>query len=138
MRLTVMWRSALPVKQATVRQRAGRDAPLSTDDRQFIAQSEPQYVVSVSGLPRRFERLAQNRAVLTETVLKRKNKDPISPDDMGTAVDGESVMVVFVFPKTDAIALDDQEVEFITKLGETEVKKKFKLKDLVFAGQLAL
>ena len=57
---------------------------------------------------------------------------------MGTAVDGESVMVVFVFPKTDAIALDDQEVEFITKLGETEVKKKFKLKDLVFAGQLAL
>ena len=76
MRLTVMWRNALPVKQATVRQRAGRDAPLSTDDREFIAQSEPQYVVSVSGLPRRVERLVQNRAVLSETVLKRKNKGP--------------------------------------------------------------
>ena len=34
--------------------------------------------------------------------------------------------------------LGDKDVEFVTTLAQTEVKKKFKLEDMVFAGQLAL
>ena len=73
MRLTVTWRSALPVKQATVRRKAGLDVPIPTADQQFLARHEPQYVVSVTGFPKQFARLAQDPAVRTETVLKRKN-----------------------------------------------------------------
>jgi hypothetical protein len=45
---------------------------------------------------------------------------------------------VFLFPKTVAIDMDDKEVEFSTKLGQTIVKTKFKLKDMVFNGKLDL
>ncbi len=46
---------------------------------------------------------------------------------------------VFHFPKTHPIELDDKEVAFATVArGTTEIKKKFKLKDMVFNGKLAL
>jgi hypothetical protein len=44
----------------------------------------------------------------------------------------------FVFPKTPAFVLDDKEVEFSTKLGALVVKYKFRLKDMLFNGQLDL
>ena len=138
MSLTVTWRSALPVKQASARRKVGPDVPIPTADQQFLERSEPQYVVSVSGFPKLFARLAQDPTVKTETVLKRKNTDPISPDDIRIFGDGDSVVVMYFFPRTDAIALGDKDVEFVTQLGQTEVKKKFKLEDMVFAGQLAL
>ena len=93
------------------------DAQIPTTDQQFLAQPEPLYVVSVSGFPKQFARLAQDPAVMTEMVLKRKNKDPISPDDIRIFADGESVVVMYFLPKTDATALDDTDVEFITELG---------------------
>ena len=138
MTLTVSWRSALPVKQALVRGQVGVDARIPPEQQQFLAQSEPFYVVAVSSFPRQFSRLAQDPAVMTETVLNRKNKDPISPDDIRIFRDGESVVVMYFFPKTDVIALDDKDVEFITKLGQIEIKKKFKLKNMVFGDQLTL
>ena len=49
-----------------------------------------------------------------------------------------SVVVLCYFPRTDAITLEDKDVEFITKLGPMEIKKKFKLEDMVFGGHLAL
>ena len=65
--------------------------------------------------------------------------------------DGSSLLL-FAFPKSDAITLDDKEVEFVTKLCapsfgpavpgqqacQYNVKKKFKLKDMVVKGALAL
>jgi hypothetical protein len=42
--------------------------------------------------------------------------------------------VVFAFPKTDAITLEDKDVEFVTKLGQVEIKEKFNLKDMVYHG----
>lgn len=43
-----------------------------------------------------------------------------------------------MFPKSDAITLDDKEVEFVTTLGGSEIKKKFTLKDMVLGDQLVL
>jgi hypothetical protein len=43
------------------------------------------------------------------------------------------------FPKVDPIALADEDVELEAKFGQLQqIKKKFKLKDLVYAGSLAL
>ena len=74
--------------------------------------------------------------------------------------------MIYVFPKTDVITIDDKEVEFVTKLCggfgggfgggggrgaaapaagagggascQFNVKKKFKLKDMMYNGELAL
>ena len=70
---------------------------------------------------------------------KRQDKDPISAEDLVVFVEnGETVTLQYHFPRDDEITLEDKDVEFITKLGQVEVKQKFKLEDMVFAEQLAL
>lgn len=139
MTFIVLWRSALPVKQALVRSQIG-DAPISREQRQFLTQLDPFYVVVVAGLPRQFARMAQNRsALMAETTLKRQDRNPISPEDLVVFVEnGETVTLQYHFPRGDLITVEDKDVEFITKLGQVEVKQKFKLEDMVFAEQLAL
>jgi hypothetical protein len=72
---------------------------------------------------------------------------------------GVASVMIYVFPKTDPITIDDKEVEFVTKLCgggfgggggrgaaapggaascQFNVKKKFKLKDMMYNGELAL
>ena len=140
MTFTVSWRSALPVKQALVRTQLGLDAPIPREHQQFLTQLEPFYVVVVSGLPRQFARMAQNRnALIAETILKRQDRNPISPEDLVVFVEnGETVTLQYHFPRDDEITLEDKNVEFITNLGQVEAKQEFKLEDMVFAEQLAL
>ena len=74
-------------------------------------------------------------------MLKRKNKTPIAPQSVRLFQDNESqlISVVYQFPKTDVITVEDGDVELITKLGTTgDLKKKFKLSEMVVHGQLEL
>jgi hypothetical protein len=71
----------------------------------------------------------------------------------GGGPQGGASLLLFAFPKSDAITLADKEVEFVTKLCgpsfgggggggggacQYNVKKKFKLKDMAIKGELAL
>ena len=51
---------------------------------------------------------------------------------------GITVTLVLGFPKTTPITAQDQEFEFSTVLGSYNVKRTFKLKDMMFMGALAL
>ena len=72
------------------------------------------------------------------TSLNRKGKEPLKPEDIKIANAEKTMTVYFLFPRTEAITLEDKEVEFATKLGPLEVKRKFKLQDMVFGGKLEL
>ena len=150
--VTVAWISGLPVRQAMVRMQSGLGAGIAPDQQRQLSQDEPLYTLAVVGLPLR------GRAILLGTIdeikartaLKPARKDRIPPEDvrvlsvpawtLGRSFkDGDQfVRVEFLFPKTSAIALDDKEVEFSTKLGDVELTKKFKLADMMVRGQLAL
>lgn len=140
-RVTVSWIRALPVKQALVRRQIGINAAISPEGQALLWRTEPYYVVAVSELPQAFgARSPDISAVLAATALKRKNKAPISPESVQffqNAPD-RSLQAVYLFPKSDAITLDDKEVEFVTTLGGSEIKKKFTLKDMVLGDQLVL
>ena len=139
--VTFTWNSALPIKQALVRQAIGLDAPIPPESQQALERGEPFYAVTLSGLPPTLRWLATRRdALKTGSMLARKGKAPIAPKSVRLFQETQSrlISIAFLFPKTDAITLDDQDVELITKLGDAEVKKTFKLADMVFAGQLAL
>jgi len=137
--LYVRWQSALPVREAIVVSKLGREKASSDQAKKFVETSMPYYVVAVVGLPQQMTaRLrAENMAELAKvTTLNRKDKDPIVaenvqklPDDPGLA---------FLFPRTAAISLDYKEVEFVCKVGTLEVKRKFKLKDMMFGEKLEL
>ncbi len=139
--VTVAWSSALPLKQALIRLRVGLDTAIPAEGQEMLDKEELFYTLSVVNLPQPFSALTQMQdAVQAATMLKRKNGDSIAPAEIGFFRESEqTIQVVYQFPKSDAITLDDEEVEFITKLGpDNEIKKKFKLKDMVFGGQLAL
>src|SRR5262245_3294813 len=69
----------------------------------------------------------------------------------GGGVKGGSSLLIYAFPKSDPITLADKEVEFVSKLCgpsfgrgaaatncQYNVKRKFKVKDMVIKGDLAL
>ena len=139
--VTFTWTSALPIKQALVRQAVGLDGPISPESQQTLTRFEPFYAVTLSGLPPTLRWLATTRTDLkAESMLVRKGKAPIAPKSVRLFQDTQSrlIRIVFLFPKTDVITVDDLDVEVITKLGNTEVRTTFTLADMVFADQLAL
>ena len=140
-RVSVVWINALPVRQAMVRSLIGRNGSIPPEGEQFLSEEDPFYTVAVVGLPPAFEVLGQMvNEVLAETELKRDDKDPIEPIDIGFLREGDqSIRVMFMFPRTDPITLDDREVEFVTKLGSiTEISRKFRLRDMQIDGRLLL
>lgn len=138
---TLAWSSALPVKQALVRLQVGLDAPIPAEGQEMLDKQEMFYTVSILGLPAAFSSLSGMKdAVSAETMLKRKDGEPIQVADIGFFQESpETIQIVFQFPRTDAITLENKEIEFITKLGpDNNIKKKFKLKDMLFDEQLML
>jgi len=136
LRLTITWRSALPIKEAVVRGGVGLGGVVSTPTQAVLDQKEAFYVVTIAGVPARFSRETDNHKDVN--VLRRGKKPDIATNDVRVEQDQSNLLVCFFFPSTDAITLDDKEVELFTKLGEIEIKKKFKPKEMVFHGQLEM
>ena len=66
--VTVAWISALPVRQAIARLRAGVDAPVLPDDKR-LPEDEAFYVVAVAGLPTRMAQAASLNEVVDKSVI---------------------------------------------------------------------
>jgi hypothetical protein len=137
--VTVAWLSALPVRQALVRRQTSPDALLQPDRQRQLTEDEPFYTVAVVGLPLQLVAKGTIDEVKGRTALEPNRKERIAPEDIRIFKDGaQSVRVEFRFPRTTVITLDDKEVEFITKLGDAELTKKFRLTDMMVRGRLAL
>ena len=134
LKLVISWRSALPVRQALMRLPNG--ATNAGVDQVPLAERPPYYMITLSGVPSRYARATASAG--TTTFLRRGRKPPIPLEQGGMQEGGATLTLVFAFPRTDPITLDDKEVEFVTTIGTLEIKKKFTLKDLVFNGELEL
>ena len=136
-RVVLQWRTAQPIRQAMVRGRIEQGGTVDPEAQVFLDQSSPGYVVVVTGLPGQFGRLTPE-ALMAEARLERKGKSPIVPAQAQPQRAERGVTIVYLFPKDDAIVLEDKEVEFITEVGDVTIKKKFMLEDMVFNDQLEL
>ena len=134
LKLVITWRSALPVRQALTRLPNGAATP--GVDQQPLIEPLPFYMITLAGVPTRYARAAATAGMTS--FLRRGKKMPIPLAQGGVQEAGATLTLVFAFPRTDPITLDDKEVEFVTTIGTIEIKKKFNLKDLVFNGQLEL
>lgn len=143
MALVVAWRSALPFKQAVVRRAMAEDgldgdARIPEEQQSFLDQGEDYYVVSVSGFPARSGSWFRKDALMASTSIVRKNKRPLYPQNLEVFLYEGSLSMLLYFSKDDPITLADKEVEFKSTVVDIEVKRKFKMKDMVFAGELVL
>ncbi len=140
-RVTVSWIRALPVKQALVRRQIGINAAIPPEGQALLWRTEPHYSRGRVRAP------TVVRGAVTG-YLRRAGRDCAAVEAQGTDLARERsvfpecprrpIQAVYLFPKSDAITLDDKEVEFVTTLGGSEIKKKFKLKDMVLGDQLVL
>jgi hypothetical protein len=185
-KIIVSIRSALPMKQALVRNDVGLRGTLAPQHEQLLATPEEVYVVSISGIPQAL--VPQLQSVADAAALRRRGKDPIAATQ-GSAImvdkDGKLVSqatpqrrppvqivpvlqrggggaagrgggagrgfggappdnsgitatLILGFPKDNPITAQDQEFELTTVIGTYNVKRTFKLKDMMFKGELAL
>jgi hypothetical protein len=174
----VSWSSALPLREAAERgkYRAGTAVLPAAEAR--IAAATDAYVIRVvvtRGV-RPADFASQSAMMRAQTSLRRDGKPPLRPSQIdGLVLDRNgkilqtpggprdaALLLVFTFPKTPPLTLDDVEAEFVTKLCTSSVlipdvdawlseqsgplppqcnlnvKKTFKLKEMVYHGVLAL
>jgi hypothetical protein len=160
--------SALPIKQALVRRQIGQGGTVTPAQTAGLSAEVPLYLIAIAGIPRSFQAQAAAIAKAARIKRPRKeplavadasvllfDKDgkPVAipaPGAPGAGRPGGSgggfgedksgiTMTIFLgFQKTDPVMTQDQELEVSTVIGTYEVKKTFKLKDMVFKGQLTL
>jgi hypothetical protein len=136
LKVDVQWRSAQPMRQAMALRQFGTVEKIPADLRDTLEQDDSVYVVIVLGLPMQMAAAAADAR--KATFLRRDGHAPIAVSEGGPQKSGNGFALVFAFPRTDAIMPQDNEVEFVTKLGELEIRRKFKLKEMVAAGHLRL
>jgi hypothetical protein len=128
--IAIRWTSALPVKQALVR---SGDAV-----RDRLDESERFYRIAVIGLPLTIAQMGGTMSErLDATALRRRNRSPVGAVDARYDFDRGLVNFEFDFPRDEPFTVGDDEIEFVTSLGQP-LKRKFKLKTMVVNGRLEL
>lgn len=159
---TVRWQSALPVREALLRQ----SGMTKSDDSQVagkLTAPVTSYVIAVLGLPERLptrggrygrgsggdnrdsdDRDRDSRDQDADQLDQMKSGTRLNPKDRASIYpekverDKDGLTILFTFPRTAPISLDEKEVEFVTHAGPIEIRHKFKLKDMVYQGKLEL
>jgi hypothetical protein len=133
------WHSALPMKQAIAVIRYGAEAGASPDAKKMLDRAETHYVLGIAGLPPQMARM-DPQALKSGVMLKRKNKEPIAPQDIKADRDqatGRLNLYVF-FPRASEITVEDKDLEVEVKAGALDFKRKFNLKKMVYDGKLEI
>ena len=92
---------------------------------------------------------ALSERLKSESFLKISGRDPIQAAEvqMRSAPELDVVNarelrgraeILVMFPRSQTITLEDKQVEFVTMLGRQKLKRKFKLKEMVYNGKLEL
>jgi hypothetical protein len=135
--VTILWTSAVPVRLALLKLRAGATPPTSEQ----IANAEKprdHYVIAVSGFPAP-EAGSDPKSLASKAFLAIRGKAAVVATDSDYRKIGNSDVYFFRFPRnTMEIAPGDQQVEFRLKMGKVEIKRKFDLAGMQYKGQLAL
>jgi hypothetical protein len=138
-RVTVSWRSALVMKQAMVRQQIGQRGTITPEAQTYLDAADEHYVIGLQGIPPQYAMPGRDSPLVATAFLRRDGKAPIPLQQATPQMMRGGVLLLLRFPKTDPITLADEDVELDAKFGELQqIKKKFKLKDLVYRGELAL
>lgn len=134
--VTIRWNSALPVQQALVRATDGM-APQVEDE--MLHRAPDYYIIELTSLPLSGAWLAEEPERLRQSSrLIRKGKPTIRASRIEIIPHPGAPGAIVYFPRDEQIMLDDKAVLFEMTPGEVNVKAKFKLKEMLFHGQLEL
>jgi hypothetical protein len=145
---TVRWDSALPVQEA-LRIGESDDKP-NPDFAKYYVVHLVGDLPMMGGRRRRGEddsdddddtAQAERREEMFKQYTKIERKDGallLEKVEQGSRVGGNGPGMLFYFSRLDGISMDDKQVTFVTKMGPTEIKAKFTLKEMLYHGKLTL
>lgn len=139
--VTLLWQTALPVRQALAKRQYGAEAGTSPEAKAKLDRVEQVYVLTMLGVPGFALASAQGdkkAALLDATMLTVSGKPPLKAADVQVSGGRGASTVSFLFPKTTTFTAEEKELEFVSKFGTSTVKHKFKLKDMVFNGKVEM
>ncbi len=139
--VTLLWQTALPIKQALAKRRFGAEAGTSPDAKALVDRVDQVYVLTLIGMPGftlAAARGDKKAALLEATEIMVKGKPPLKPVDVQVSGGRGAGTVSFLFPRTTTFTVEDKDLEFSSKFDKTSVKHKFKLKDMVFNGKVEM
>lgn len=139
--IVVRWQTALPVRQALAKARFG-DEVMNNPEAAGVLSSQPdRYVVAVEGLPPQALR-TDLPEVQSNAFLRIKKQPDIGAIDIKGSRAGNLINIYLFFPRgqesAHVITTEDKEVEFVLRLEQIVIKRKFKLKDMVYEGKLEI
>jgi hypothetical protein len=138
----IRWQTALPVRQAQMRSKYGKEAATAPGAKKILDQDPALYVISVTGVPGSLVTLGgvetAKRSIRDQTTLAARGKPALHPDAVEFVPGGDQEDVLLAFPKTLPFTLADQEIDFASRIGTVDVKYRFRLKDMVVRGKLEL
>jgi len=149
--VTVRWDSALPMFKASQRV-AGSQANAASPTEEELKN---WYVITVTGLVPGMNSKRSNHTtnsspdgatlvdpeqmlagIKSQSHLFFPNRPSVRPDEV--KLDAETGVLRFYFPRSCSIAVNDKEVLFATHYGRLTVRQRFRLKDMLYKGQLEL
>ena len=128
--LTLRWESAIPVRAAELK--AGElGAPDWEGD---------YYAIAVYHVPGLNAGQKPPSAVLkSAALLKREGKKDLKPSRVEILQEaGQLSIVVYLFPKSDGITLEDHRLEFVAQIGRLSLAQYFFPQEMQFEGKLEL
>ena len=131
-KLMITWLTAMPIKQAVLKERMDEGGVLADSAKEIMEDKEDYYAIGVTGIPKD---LAKE---LTEGWLKIPGKPDIQPAKGDFQDRGRSVDLMILFPRANPITVADKEVDVVLKFSGNDVTTKFPLNEMVFNGKLEL
>jgi hypothetical protein len=129
--LQVRWESAAPLHAAELK--AGEKAVPNWDGDYYAIA-----VYGVPGITRANEKNLQGELRQT-SLLKRHGKKDLKPARVDIALLGDNTArILYLFPRTAEITLDDGRVEFVSQIGRIYLGPSFTIADMTFQGKLEL
>ena len=139
--VTLLWQTALPIKQALTKRKFGAEAGTSPEAKAMAEHVDQVYVLTLINMPGYLLAATQGEkkaALLAATTISVNGKPPLQAVDVQATGGRGAATMSFLFPKTAAFTAEDKEMEFSSKFDKTAIKKKFKLKDMVFNGKVEM
>lgn len=139
--LTVLWASALPIKQAMARTKFRGEEANSGQARTFVDKHENDYVVEAYGLPALVASTGVGvvqSAIFNSAYLRTRSGKVIRPGSVYVPVRGAKLVITMRFPRTEPITEKDGWVEVYAKSEIFEFRRRFPVKAMKYRGKLEL
>ena len=137
LRVPVVWSSALPVRQAMARLTAGQGGADGSQPPELTGD-EPVYRITIivpGHLTEEITGLEELRAATTLATRRAGDRPPV---DIQLFHQGALLGLEFHFERAPTLTVQDRQVDFVTQLGSTSIKRTFKLSEMTVGGELRL